>query len=96
LIGGLKGGETVKESPCYCLSPGVRARKEAFGLLFYNTGDTKLTFVKSGDLFDVSLDPNSRPCLRVGREGVGGDGRVAHTLHILREKGLIIDTPISI
>lgn len=37
----------------YALAPTVRVRREAFGLLFYDTGSTNLTFVKCGDLFEV-------------------------------------------
>lgn len=34
----------------YQLSSNIRVRKEAFGLLFYNTEDTNLKFIKSGSL----------------------------------------------
>jgi putative mycofactocin binding protein MftB len=37
----------------YPLSAGVRARREDFGLLFYNAKDAKLTFVKCRDLLEV-------------------------------------------
>lgn len=37
----------------YRLSPETKVRKESFGLLFYNTRDTKLTFLDSGDLISV-------------------------------------------
>lgn len=34
----------------YQLSTNIKVRKEPFGLLFYNTEDTKLKFLKSGNL----------------------------------------------
>lgn len=37
----------------YAISPSVRVRKEAFGLLFYNTEESRLTFVKSEDLLRI-------------------------------------------
>ncbi|ACV64940.1 hypothetical protein Dtox_4273 [Desulfofarcimen acetoxidans DSM 771] len=37
---------------CYCLAPGYNARKESFGLLFYNTKTTKLNFVKAKGLLE--------------------------------------------
>jgi putative mycofactocin binding protein MftB len=39
----------------HMLSPGVRVRKEKFGLLFYNSKDTNLTFVKSGNILNIEL-----------------------------------------
>jgi putative mycofactocin binding protein MftB len=37
----------------YAVPSPVRVRKESFGLLFYNTEDSRLTFVKSGDLLQI-------------------------------------------
>lgn len=37
----------------YAVCAPVRVRKEAFGLLFYNTEESRLTFVKSGDLLRI-------------------------------------------
>ena len=48
----------VSTEPCYTVSPHVRVRKEAFGLLFYNTEDARLTFVKSGDILKLKTLPN--------------------------------------
>ncbi len=45
------------ERDYYSLPPGVRARKESFGLLFYNSKEGKLTFVRSGNLLDIRRDP---------------------------------------
>lgn len=41
----------------YTISPPVRVRKEAFGLLFYNTEESKLIFVKSGDNLQIKTFP---------------------------------------
>jgi putative mycofactocin binding protein MftB len=54
----------------YTISPSVRVRKEAFGLLFYNTEDSRLTFVKSGDILQIQALPHGvkriAACLVVG------------------------------
>ncbi len=42
----------------YGISPAVRVRKEAFGLLFYNTEESRLTFVKSGTLLRIQDHPD--------------------------------------
>jgi putative mycofactocin binding protein MftB len=83
-------GREVKEG--YPLSPGVRVRRETFGLLFYHTGSTLLTFVKSRDLLDVASDGEGHLSLFVGREGDEGSAKRERLLQTLRKKGLIIDT----
>ncbi len=50
-------GKNLRESHRYVVSPHVRVRKEEFGLLFYNTQNAKLTFVRSGDLFRIEYLP---------------------------------------
>ena len=47
-----------REDSCYKVSPHVRVRKEAFGLLFYNTEKSRLTFVKSGALLRIQDHPD--------------------------------------
>jgi putative mycofactocin binding protein MftB len=47
-----------QDDSCYAISLPVRVRKEAFGLLFYNTEDSRLTFVKSGDLLRIISLPH--------------------------------------
>jgi len=74
----------------HCLSPGVRARKEGFGLLFYNSKDAKLTFVKSEGLLRIDPGPHGERLLKVsGDEGTGG--RVVRLLDVLSRKGLIVE-----
>jgi len=42
----------------YTISPHVRVRKESFGLLFFNAQNSRLTFVKSGDLLQIQVLTN--------------------------------------
>ena len=56
-------GSTAKgsrKSHDYAVSTHVRVREEAFGLLFYNTQNNKLTFVRSEDLFRIQSLPRGR------------------------------------
>jgi putative mycofactocin binding protein MftB len=46
------------EPSIHTVLPSVRVRKEAFGLLFYNTETSRLTFVKSGDILQIQALPN--------------------------------------
>jgi putative mycofactocin binding protein MftB len=46
----------------------VRVRKEAFGLLFYNTEDSRLTFVKSRDILQVEALPNGAKRIAARRD----------------------------
>ena len=74
----------------YCLSPGVRARKEEFGLLFYSTKNAKLTFVKSEGLLRIGSGPHGERLLNVSEEA-GVEGKVARLLDALSRKGLIVE-----
>jgi len=73
----------------YVVPAAVRVRREDFGLLFYDTRTTNLTFVRSGER--LSLAPGE-----AGEERelllAGPDGRrdaVARLLQTLLEKGLV-------
>jgi putative mycofactocin binding protein MftB len=73
----------------YVVPGAVRVRPEDFGLLFYDTRTTHLTFVRSGGR--VTVAPGA-----AGEEREllldGGDGRpdaTARLLQTLQEKGLI-------
>jgi putative mycofactocin binding protein MftB len=74
----------------YCLSPGVRARKEGFGLLFYNSKDAKLTFVKSEGLLRIDPGPHGEHLLNTPG-GAGAEGKVVRLLDALSRKGLIVE-----
>ena len=52
------GGIDRRDDSCYAVSPSGRVRKETFGLLFYNTEESRLTFVKSGDLLQIETLPH--------------------------------------
>ena len=47
-----------QEALIFTIFPHVRARKESFGLLFYDTENSRLTFIKSGDLLQVRTLPD--------------------------------------
>ena len=73
----------------YVVRGTVRVRSEAFGLLFYDTRTTSLTFVRSGETLTVAPGaPGEERELLIA----GWDGRpeaTARLLQTLREKGLI-------
>ncbi len=48
-IGGAGAPVDVCSHPVYLVPEWVRVRSEDFGLLFYDTRSTRLTFVRSGD-----------------------------------------------
>ena len=75
----------------YTVSPSVRVRKEAFGLLFYNMKDSRLTFVKSGDLLRIKTLPHGVKRISAG---VTPDSqtRVRKLLNHLLTKRLISDS----
>ena len=73
----------------YVVPVTVRVRSEDFGLLFYDTRTTNLTFVRSGARLVVA--PGSpgeeRELLLAGVDG--RDAATARLLQTLQEKGLI-------
>jgi putative mycofactocin binding protein MftB len=73
----------------YVVPGSVRVRPEDFGLLFYDTRTTNLTFVRSGTRLSVS--PGA-PIEERELQLAGHDGRhdvTARLLQTLQEKGLI-------
>jgi putative mycofactocin binding protein MftB len=80
----------------YFLSPGVRARREKFGLLFYNNRDAKLTFLKSGDLLDVVSDTQSSYRLTTDSKDGKGEGKIKRLLELLLKRGLIVEERICL
>jgi putative mycofactocin binding protein MftB len=82
------GQEKAAENRRYALPPGVRVRREGFGLLFYNSKDAKLTFVRSGVLLEVSVDPMKHYRLTATREAAERE-RAFNLLRALVRKGLI-------
>jgi putative mycofactocin binding protein MftB len=68
----------------------VRVREEDFGLLFYDTRSTRLTFVRSGcDLIAPSFT-GSRRILGVHGSADGPSPVISRLLQSLLSKGLIV------
>ncbi len=79
----------------YYLHPLVRGRNESFGLLFYNTRDTLLTFVRCGDLLRISPAAGGVSRLEVNCRSEAERGMVWRVLQGLTQKGLIVETGVS-
>jgi putative mycofactocin binding protein MftB len=56
------------ETAIYTIPPSVRVRKEAFGLLFYHTDDSRLTFVKSKDMLQIQTLTDGTKHITTGLE----------------------------
>ena len=74
----------------YLVPDWVRVRREDFGLLFYDTHSTRLTFVRSGESLIPPPFTGPRRVVRVA--AVEGRGRAAleRLLQNLIAKGLIV------
>lgn len=83
---GTKRGEDLS----YVIPPSVRVRKEAFGLLFYDTEASRLTFVKSKGFLRIGTLPGGRKVISaiVKPETQASAGKL---LDHLLEKRLIRD-----
>ena len=75
----------------YAISPPVRVRKEAFGLLFYDTENSRLTFVKSGDFLQIKALPNGAKRITVSMKPET-QGRLRKLLDHLLKKRLICES----
>jgi len=84
-------GKKLRESQEYVVSPHVRVRKEEFGLLFYNTQNARLTFVRSGDLFRLENLPKGGKKISAACEAVNRCN-LKIILGKLANKGLIFET----
>jgi putative mycofactocin binding protein MftB len=80
----------------YRLSPGVRARRENFGLLFYSSRDARLTFLKSGDLLSVSPDPDLHYCLTADCKDGEAEAKTRRFIELLLKKGLIVEERVRL
>jgi putative mycofactocin binding protein MftB len=74
----------------YLVPDWVRVRREGFGLLFYDTRSTRLTFVRSGDSLEPPPFTGSRRTLRVGPLEEGRWPVLERLLENLVAKGLIV------
>ena len=72
----------------YLVPDWVRVRRESFGLLFYDTRSTKLTFVRSGDSLDPPPFTGVLRSLAVTVPDVSP--ALSRLLQDLAEKGLIV------
>ena len=84
-------GEDLRASIRYTVSPLVRVRKESFGLLFYNTKDTRLTFVKSRNLLHILSLAHGEKVITAALESAA-QVKVKRLLHDLVRKGLIVES----
>lgn len=73
----------------YVVPSWIRVRREAFGLLFYDTRTTKLTYVRSGDTLLPPAFGESGP-LWVDCRGNGDSRMTARVLDQLASKGLLV------
>jgi putative mycofactocin binding protein MftB len=76
------------ESIEYLVPDWVRVRRESFGLLFYDTRSTRLTFVRSGEALEPPPFVGGDRRLRV--MAAGGQPAVARLLSDLVAKGLLV------
>ena len=79
----------------YLVPDWVRVRRESFGLLFYDTRSTKLTFVRSGDSLEAPPFTGPRRALEVGPVAGGRRPALARLLQNLAAKGLIVAVETS-
>lgn len=76
----------------YRLSPWARARREEFGILFYDTRSTTMTFVGSGDSLGApSFEDRTCP-LRIAARSEAEEARLIGVLDRLEAKGLLVAT----
>ena len=75
----------------YIVRPHVRVRSEDFGLLFYNTADTKLTFVKCGTSIQLSFGDGGATQLMFSCDDEGESKKASDLLKRLARKGLIVE-----
>jgi putative mycofactocin binding protein MftB len=83
------------EKDCFTLAPHVRVRKEGFGLLFYDTRNTKLTFAHSKELLRIVRSPD-RCDLSLAVDGDAEETRARSIMSALRNKGLILEMSAGI
>ncbi len=79
----------LRPSNTWCPT-GCGCRRESFGLLFYDTRSTKLTFVRSGDSLEAPPFMGPRRALEIGPAAGGRSPALARLLQDLVAKGLIV------
>jgi len=84
---GLRTGSPRKTT--YLVPDWVRVRRESFGLLFYDTRSTRLTFVRSGDSLEAPPFTGPERVLHVAPLAGGQRLAMSHLLERLVARGLI-------
>jgi putative mycofactocin binding protein MftB len=74
----------------YVVPSWVRVRQEEFGLLFYDTRDTKLTFVRSGSSLAAPSFTARERRLGIECESETRERAVGRLLATLEAKGLVV------
>ena len=85
-------GDRLPRTTTYLVPDWVRVRRESFGLLFYDTRSTRLTFVRSGDALTPPPFTGSHRVLRVSPLEADRRPTVSRLLKSLASKGLIVAT----
>jgi putative mycofactocin binding protein MftB len=75
----------------YVVHPAVQVRNEDFGLLFYNSADTRLTFVKCGNSIQLTSTDDGVTRLMINCGNERDKEKVWNILQNLSTKGLIIE-----
>ncbi|MEL7563608.1 MAG: mycofactocin biosynthesis chaperone MftB [Dehalobacterium sp.] len=74
----------------YRLSPDTKVREESFGLLFYNTKNTNLTFIESGRLISIeNLEKESPESDYLGQDEATNQ-KIKSILEKLVKRGLLL------
>jgi putative mycofactocin binding protein MftB len=84
------GGAASSGTGEYLVPDWVRVRAESFGLLFYDTRSTRLTFVRSGDRLVPPPFVAARRVLSVRASGENAPPALSRLLENLVARGLII------
>lgn len=80
----------------YRLAPQFKVRKEFFGLLFYNTGSTKLYFVKYKELLDQSLLAVEGDEIEFLRDNSPKSNVISRILKQLVNRGFLFEKGLSL
>ena len=86
----LRRGKASLPTTEYLVPDWVRVRSESFGLLFYDTRSTILTFVRSGDCLAPPPFTGPRRLLRLGSIEEERRPVISRLLQNLVAKGLIV------
>jgi putative mycofactocin binding protein MftB len=74
------------------LAPWARVRQEDFGLLFYDTRSTTMTYVRCGDLLSAPTPGDASCGLGIRADSPEAEKLVERALRQLEAKGLVVVT----